>query len=107
MKVNWQGVFPAVCTQFHADYSLNVPGTLAHLDAQLAWDPTASSPGLIDHVFRRRDAALRIPPPDPPPPAGLAPEGEHLSEATPAESPAPPPEAPANSIAPGPEAGQQ
>jgi 4-hydroxy-tetrahydrodipicolinate synthase len=36
MKVKWQGVFPAVCTQFHADYSLNVPGTLAHLDAQLA-----------------------------------------------------------------------
>src|SRR5829696_5266566 len=36
MKVNWRGVFPAVCTQFHADYALNVPGTLAHLDAQLA-----------------------------------------------------------------------
>src|SRR3954470_20919230 len=36
MKVNWRGVFPAVCTQFHADYSLNIPGTLAHLDAQLA-----------------------------------------------------------------------
>jgi dihydrodipicolinate synthase/N-acetylneuraminate lyase len=36
MKVTWRGVFPAVCTQFHADYSLNVPGTLAHLDAQLA-----------------------------------------------------------------------
>ena len=24
MKVTWQGVFPAVCTQFHADYSLDV-----------------------------------------------------------------------------------
>jgi dihydrodipicolinate synthase/N-acetylneuraminate lyase len=36
MKVKWRGVFPAVCTQFHADYSVNVPGTLAHLDAQLA-----------------------------------------------------------------------
>ncbi len=33
MKVNWRGVFPAVCTQFHADYSLNIPGTLAHIDA--------------------------------------------------------------------------
>ena len=36
MKVTWRGVFPAVCTQFHADYSVNVPGTLAHLDAMLA-----------------------------------------------------------------------
>jgi 4-hydroxy-tetrahydrodipicolinate synthase len=36
MKVNWQGVFPAVCTQFNADYSVNIPGTLAHLDAMLA-----------------------------------------------------------------------
>jgi 4-hydroxy-tetrahydrodipicolinate synthase len=36
MKVSWQGVFPAVCTQFNADYSLNIPGTLAHLDAMLA-----------------------------------------------------------------------
>jgi 1-pyrroline-4-hydroxy-2-carboxylate deaminase len=36
MKVKWQGVFPAVCTQFNADYSVNVAGTLAHLDAQLA-----------------------------------------------------------------------
>jgi 4-hydroxy-tetrahydrodipicolinate synthase len=35
-KVNWRGVFPAVCTQFHADQSLNVPGTLAHVDAMLA-----------------------------------------------------------------------
>jgi len=36
MKVTWQGVFPAVCTQFNADYSLNIPGTLAHIDAMLA-----------------------------------------------------------------------
>ncbi|OWK37943.1 dihydrodipicolinate synthase family protein [Fimbriiglobus ruber] len=36
MTVSWRGVFPAVCTQFHADQSLNVPGTLAHIDAQLA-----------------------------------------------------------------------
>lgn len=36
MTVSWRGVFPAVCTQFHADYSLNVPGTLAHIDAMLA-----------------------------------------------------------------------
>ena len=36
MKVNWTGVFPAVCTQFNADYSVNMAGTLAHLDAQIA-----------------------------------------------------------------------
>src|SRR5262245_18592394 len=36
MKVNWQGVFPAMTTQFHADQSLNIPGTLAHVDAMLA-----------------------------------------------------------------------
>jgi len=36
MKVNWRGVFPAACTQFHPDQSLNVAGTIAHLDAMLA-----------------------------------------------------------------------
>jgi 4-hydroxy-tetrahydrodipicolinate synthase len=36
MSVNWRGVFPAVCTQFHPDHSLNVPGMLAHVDAMLA-----------------------------------------------------------------------
>ncbi len=36
MTVSWRGVFPAACTQFHADYSLNIPGTLDHLDAMLA-----------------------------------------------------------------------
>src|SRR6185369_333668 len=41
---------------------------------RLGWDPTASSPSLIDRVFRRREAARRIPPADPPPPAGIAPE---------------------------------
>ena len=35
MSVNWRGVFPAVCTQFHADQSLNIPGTLAHVDVML------------------------------------------------------------------------
>ena len=35
-RVSWRGVFPALCTQFHADFTLNVPGTLAHLDALLA-----------------------------------------------------------------------
>ncbi|MDB5308962.1 MAG: dapA 3 [Gemmataceae bacterium] len=36
MVVSWRGVFPAVCTQFHPDLSLNIPGTLAHVDAMLA-----------------------------------------------------------------------
>src|SRR4051812_43981177 len=36
MRVSWRGVFPAVCTQFHDDYSLNVNATLAHVDAMLA-----------------------------------------------------------------------
>ena len=36
MRVNWRGVYPAVCTQFHTDQSLNVAGTLAHVDALLA-----------------------------------------------------------------------
>ena len=36
MRVTWSGVFPAVCTQFNADQSLNVAGTLAHIDAMLA-----------------------------------------------------------------------
>ncbi|MBY0515230.1 MAG: dihydrodipicolinate synthase family protein [Gemmataceae bacterium] len=36
MRVNWKGVFPAVCTQFRDDYSVDVPATLAHLDAMLA-----------------------------------------------------------------------
>ncbi len=36
MAVSWRGVYPAVCTQFHSDQSLNIPGTLAHIDAMLA-----------------------------------------------------------------------
>ena len=34
--VTWRGVYPAVCTQFHPDQSMNVAGTLAHIDAMLA-----------------------------------------------------------------------
>jgi 1-pyrroline-4-hydroxy-2-carboxylate deaminase len=36
MSVSWRGVFPAACTQFKADESLDIPATLAHLDALLA-----------------------------------------------------------------------
>lgn len=35
MQVNWGGVFPAATTQFHPDQTLNIPATLAHLDAML------------------------------------------------------------------------
>jgi 3D (Asp-Asp-Asp) domain-containing protein len=41
---------------------------------RLGWNPQASSPGLIQRLFRRREAARQIPPPGPPPPAGVPPE---------------------------------
>ena len=36
MIKTWRGVFPAVCTQFKADELLDIPATLAHIDAMLA-----------------------------------------------------------------------
>ena len=33
LQVDWTGVFPAVPTQFHDDFSLNLPGTQEHIDA--------------------------------------------------------------------------
>ncbi len=35
MKVAWQGVFPAVTTQFRPDQSLDMPATLKHVDVLL------------------------------------------------------------------------
>ena len=35
MTVDWKGVYPAACTQFRSDQSLDVPATLRHLDAML------------------------------------------------------------------------
>ena len=35
MKVNWRGVFPAVTTQFQADQSLDLAGTMKHLERLL------------------------------------------------------------------------
>lgn len=35
MNVDWSGVFPAATTQFNADFSLNIPATLRHLDAMI------------------------------------------------------------------------
>ena len=40
---------------------------------RLGWDPQASSPRLIDRLFRRREATRKVPPPEPPPPAGIPP----------------------------------
>jgi 3D (Asp-Asp-Asp) domain-containing protein len=55
---------------------------------RLGWDPQASSPRLIDRLFRRREANRRVPPPDPPPPAGIPPaEGSAPVEDTPAPPP--------------------
>ena len=55
---------------------------------RLGWDPKASSPRLIDRLFKGREARRRVPPPEAPPPAGMPPE-----EGTPGEEP-PPGEAP-------------
>lgn len=35
MNSDWHGVFPAACTQFKADMSLDIAATLAHVDAML------------------------------------------------------------------------
>jgi hypothetical protein len=40
---------------------------------RLGWDPKASSPGIVDRLFRGREASRPVPAPDPPPPAGIAP----------------------------------
>ena len=49
---------------------------------RLGWDPQASSPRLIDRLFRRREAARKIPDPEPPPPARLPPADEPLADQT-------------------------
>lgn len=41
---------------------------------RLGWDPRASSPSLIDRLFRGREAARRVPPPEPPPAAAFPPK---------------------------------
>ena len=50
---------------------------------RLGWDPQASSPRLIDRLFRRREASRKVPPAEPPPPAGIPPaEGTSPDAAT-------------------------
>jgi 3D (Asp-Asp-Asp) domain-containing protein len=52
---------------------------------RLGWDPKASSPGLIDRLFRGREVRRKIPDPEAPPPAGVPPaEGDAVDATTPA-----------------------
>src|SRR5687767_15055985 len=61
---------------------------------RLGWDPRASSPGLIDRLFHRREAARRVPAPDPPPPAGIPPDISNDAPAAPSPDGPPPLSAP-------------
>jgi 3D (Asp-Asp-Asp) domain-containing protein len=49
---------------------------------RLGWDPKASSPGLIDRLFRGREARRRAPVPEAPPPAGMEPADAAAEEPT-------------------------
>jgi 3D (Asp-Asp-Asp) domain-containing protein len=40
---------------------------------RLGWDPKASSPSLINRLFRGREMRTRVPEPEAPPPAGIPP----------------------------------
>ena len=50
---------------------------------RLGWDPQASSPRLIDRLFRRREASRKVPPPEPPPPASFPPPDGSTPQASP------------------------
>lgn len=50
---------------------------------RLGWDPHASSPSLIQRLFKRREAARKVPAPAPPPPAGVPPETPATAPETP------------------------
>jgi 3D (Asp-Asp-Asp) domain-containing protein len=56
---------------------------------RLGWDPRASSPGLINRLFRGREAR-RIPPAQPPPPGGVPPADGLMPEGAAATSTTPP-----------------
>jgi 3D (Asp-Asp-Asp) domain-containing protein len=49
---------------------------------RLGWDPKASSPSLIDRLFRGREVRRAIPDPDAPPPAGIPPADTAVVEPT-------------------------
>src|SRR5262245_61433005 len=52
---------------------------------RLGWDPRASSPSLIDRLFRGREAARRVPAADAPPASPCAPADGAASEELPSE----------------------
>ena len=54
---------------------------------RLGWDPTASSPTLVERLFHRREVTRRAPKPEPPPPAGIPPDPDlEAAQETPATS---------------------
>ena len=56
---------------------------------RLGWDPKASSPGLINRLFRGREVRRRIPDPEPPPPASLPPAEGEVADAAAADGQVP------------------
>jgi 3D (Asp-Asp-Asp) domain-containing protein len=62
---------------------------------RLGWNPQASTPGVIDRLFRRRERAkLDIPPEAPPPPVAVEPPVEATSDSEGQQEPSTPPPAP-------------
>jgi 3D (Asp-Asp-Asp) domain-containing protein len=58
---------------------------------RLGWNPQASTPGLIDRLFRRRERARTdVPPPAAPPPVAIEPAVEETSGGEEAGLPSPP-----------------
>ena len=56
MSVAWQGVYPAVTTQFHPDQGLDIPATMAHLDRLIGRRPARP-----DHAGHgRRELLARV-----------------------------------------------
>ena len=63
---------------------------------RLGWNPQASTPGVIDRLFRRRERAKAdIPPEAPPPPVAVGPPVEVTSDVIGEQGPAPAPAPPA------------
>jgi 3D (Asp-Asp-Asp) domain-containing protein len=56
---------------------------------RLGWNPNASSPSLVDRLFRRREAARAgvLPPPPTPPPSGVTPPPAPQPAVEPASAP--------------------
>jgi 3D (Asp-Asp-Asp) domain-containing protein len=70
---------------------------------RLGWDPRASSPRLIDRLFRGREARRAVPAPEPPPPASLPSIGDDmpvLDEPLADEAATQPPASPADAAEP-------